>query len=117
MSAELDNRVRMAVYEGFVDEGEPPSAAQVADALGIPTQEVKSAFGRLDEAHVIVLMAGTSEIWMANPLSAVATGFADLTGGYRFLILNRLTIGVASRLPARSRALTRNTCLPGFSFL
>ena len=33
------------------------------------------------------------------------------------LILNRLTIGVRSTLPARSRALTRNTCLPRLSFL
>jgi hypothetical protein len=34
-----------------------------------------------------------------------------------FLILNRLTVGVVSTLPARARALTRNTCLPGASFV
>jgi hypothetical protein len=38
-------------------------------------------------------------------------------GRYRLLILNRLTAGVASRLPAASRALTRNACLPGLSLL
>jgi hypothetical protein len=36
---------------------------------------------------------------------------------YRRLILNRLTTGVGSTLPAVSRALTRNTCLPGLSLL
>src|SRR4051812_18934005 len=41
----------------------------------------------------------------------------SMTVRYFFLILNRLTVGVLSRLPARSRALTRNTCLPGSSFL
>ena len=33
------------------------------------------------------------------------------------LILNRLTTGVLSTLPARSRALTRKTCLPRLSRL
>ncbi len=75
MTAELDNRVRLALYERFVDEREPPSATDVADALGISTQDAEDAFRRLDEAHVIVLMPGTSAIWMANPLSAVPTAF------------------------------------------
>ena len=75
MTAELDNRVRMAVYERFVDEGEAPSASDVAEELGIAGEEAEAAFRRLDEAHVIVLMPGTSAIWMANPLSAVPTAF------------------------------------------
>ena len=40
-----------------------------------------------------------------------------LSGRYPRLILKRLTSGVRSTLPDRSRALTRNTCLPGLSFL
>jgi Alkylmercury lyase len=75
VTAELDNRVRVAVYQRFVAEGEPPSAADVADAVGVTRAEAEAAFRRLDEAHVIVLMPGTLEIWMAPPLSAVPTAF------------------------------------------
>lgn len=72
---ELDNRVRVAIYERFVDESEPPSVAEVAEALSIPTEAAEAAYRRLDEGHVIVLMPGTLEVWMANPLSAVPTAF------------------------------------------
>jgi len=72
---ELDHRVRVAIYERFVDEGDPPNAAEVATALSISEEEAEAAFRRLEEAHVIVLMPGTLELWMANPLSAVPTAF------------------------------------------
>ncbi len=72
---ELDDRVRIAIYERFVAEGEPPSPASVAELLSIPKEEAQGAFHRLAEAHVIVLTPGTSEVWMANPLSAVPTSF------------------------------------------
>jgi hypothetical protein len=75
VSTELDNRVRVAIYELFVEEGEAPSAADVANALSIPSEEAEAAFRRLAESRVIVLMPETTEIWMANPLSAVPTSF------------------------------------------
>jgi Alkylmercury lyase len=70
-----DDAVRVALYERFVDEGEAPSAGDVADSLAVPVEETEAAFRRLAENRVIVLMAGTSEIWMAPPLSAVPTSF------------------------------------------
>jgi Alkylmercury lyase len=75
VTAELDNRVRVAIHELFVEEREAPSAADVAEALSIPSEEAEAAFRRLAESRVIVLMPGTTEIWMANPLSAVPTSF------------------------------------------
>ena len=73
---ELDDRVRVALYERFVEEGEAPSADDVASLLSVRVEDVTGAFRRLEEAHVIVLVPGTSDIWMANPLSAVPTAFA-----------------------------------------
>lgn len=67
--------MRVAIYERFVDEGEAPGAGDLADALSIPAQEVEASFLRLAEDRVIVLMPETTEIWMANPLSAVPTSF------------------------------------------
>ena len=81
---ELDDTVRVAILERFVDEGEPPSAGQVAEALSIAIEEARDAFRRLEAAHVIVLVPGTSEIWMANPLSAVPTAFAVETPTGRY---------------------------------
>lgn len=72
---ELDNRVRVAIYERFVDQGEAPSTADVAEVLSISEEEAQAAFQRLEEAHVIVLVPGPFEVWMANPLSAVPTAF------------------------------------------
>ena len=51
-----------------------------------------------------------------RPAAARGRALTSGTSYFRRLILNRLTAAVASRLPAPSRALTRNTCLPGASF-
>jgi len=75
MSAGFDNEVRLQVYRHFVDHGEPPTAPQVGQALGIGVEEAGAAFRRLEEDHVLVLSPGTLDIWMANPLCAVPTGF------------------------------------------
>jgi hypothetical protein len=70
-----DDSVRTALYERFVDEGEAPSAGDLAEALSLPAEDVEAALRRLAESRVIVLMPGTTEIWMAPPLSAVPTSF------------------------------------------
>lgn len=67
--------MRVAIYERFVDVGEAPGAGDVADALSLPAEEVEASFLRLAESRVLVLMPETTEIWMANPLSAVPTSF------------------------------------------
>jgi hypothetical protein len=75
MTSAIDDRVRVALYERFVDEGEAPSAGDIAEALSLPAEDVEAAFLRLAESRVIVLMPGTTELWMAPPLSAVPTSF------------------------------------------
>ena len=61
-----DADVRLAIYERFVENGEPPAPWDAGAA---------DAFRRLAAAHTIVLKPGTDEIWMAAPLSAVPTDF------------------------------------------
>jgi hypothetical protein len=72
---DLNNRVRLAIYERFVEDAQPPTVAEVAAELGITVDEAEGAFRRLESARVIVLAPGTLNIWMANPLSAVPTPF------------------------------------------
>ena len=70
-----DDAVRVHLYERFVEDGRPPGVAETAAALGLDEAEAASAYRRLDEAHVIVLAPGTTDVWMAAPLSAVPTPF------------------------------------------
>lgn len=71
----FDGRVRLGLYEQFLSLGRAPSPGEVAAALGEDEAEVSEAYERLARDHVLVLLPGTRELWMANPLSAVPTGF------------------------------------------
>jgi hypothetical protein len=72
---DLDRDVRLLVYDFFLERGGPPSLEEAAAALGCPGEDVAASFGRLEAAHVLVFAPGTSEIWMANPFSALPTAF------------------------------------------
>jgi hypothetical protein len=80
----FDRDVRLRLYGRFVETGRPPSAAETAEALGVAPGEVESAYRRLHDERVIVLHPGTTEVWMANPLSAVPTPFSVEAGGRSF---------------------------------
>jgi hypothetical protein len=72
---DTDDAVRVHLYERFVEDGRPPAVAETAAALGLEEAEAAEAYRRLEEAHVIVLAPGTTNVLMANPLSAVPTPF------------------------------------------
>jgi hypothetical protein len=75
VNAELDTRSRLHIYRTFVDRGSPPSVAETAEALDVTTTEAEASYRRLADGHVIVLEPGSTDIWMANPLSARPTAF------------------------------------------
>lgn len=75
MTAEVDTRVRLHIYRTFVDRGFPPTPSGTAAALSIVEAESEAAYRRLADGHVIVLEPGSTEIWMANQLSARPTPF------------------------------------------
>ncbi len=81
MTADFNNRVRVRLYELFVDEGRCPSKAEMAADLGCTVGDVTSAFHELAAAHMLVLQPGSGEVLMANPLSAVPTAFVVETEG------------------------------------
>jgi hypothetical protein len=71
----IDDDVRLAVYERFVADGEPPAVEQVAERLGRPVADVEASVRRLHDNHALVLEHGTLDVWMANPLCARPTPF------------------------------------------
>jgi hypothetical protein len=78
------NAVRVHVYESFVRRGRPPMPLETAAALGIEETEVTSALRRLHDEDVIVLMPGTSFVWLAHPFSALAAPFEVTAGDGRW---------------------------------
>ena len=76
---DLDNQVRLHIYERFLEEGRPPTTVEAAKTLGISADEAEEAYCRLEQGRVIVLAPGTTNVWMANPLSAVPTRFRVVT--------------------------------------
>ena len=75
MPAAFNNRVRVRLYELFVESGRCPSKAEIAADLGRSDSDVADAFHELAAAHMLVLQPGSGEVLMANPLSAVPTPF------------------------------------------
>jgi hypothetical protein len=68
---ELRNRT----YALFVEAGRAPTVRELAGVLGIGVEDVEAGWLRLHEAHALVLNAGTTELRMANPFSAVPTAY------------------------------------------
>lgn len=81
---ELDRAVRLGLYRRFVDDGHAPVAATVAGDLGVAPVEVERSYRRLQDGHVIVLAPSSPYIWMANPLSALPTGYRVTIGDRGF---------------------------------
>lgn len=76
----LDTRVRLLVYGRLLDTARAPDAAELVDALDTPLGQVQAALHRLHDTHMLVLKPDSTDIWMANPLSAVPTDFAVEVG-------------------------------------
>lgn len=73
--SDFDQAVRLDVYDLLV-AGEPaPTTADSARRLGATDHEVAAARRRLADLHALALRPGTTEVWMAHPFSAVATGY------------------------------------------
>jgi hypothetical protein len=114
MAADFNNRVRVRLYQMFVESGRCPSKSEVAADLGCSVGEVTQAFNELAAGHMLVLQPG-GEVLMANPLSAVPTPFVVETEGntgrrnwYGNCIWDAL--GVVSMLHSDGRVLTSCGC-------
>lgn len=74
MEAELIERVRLAVYDGFRRTGRPPAYEPLAAAAGVELDAVPEALAALDRSRDLVLRDG--RIVMAHPFTAVPLGFS-----------------------------------------
>lgn len=76
----FENDVRLTVYRHFVSECRAPAISDVARALDAEPEKVRRAFHSLAEQHVLVLEAGSEELLMAMPFSAIPTTYRVRVG-------------------------------------
>ncbi|MFQ5607270.1 MAG: organomercurial lyase [Candidatus Zixiibacteriota bacterium] len=80
LDEDLDNEVRLAVYNCFVDHCRAPNVADIAEELDSGEDEIEESLHRLDDQHILVLMHGSVDIWMAMPFSSAPTAFRVTSG-------------------------------------
>ena len=71
----IDRRVRLSIFDHAAATGSVPTAEAIASTLGASLDAIDASLQRLAAGRVIVLAPGTTNIWMANPFSAVPTDF------------------------------------------
>jgi Alkylmercury lyase len=81
---DLDQAVRYKVYQTAMDRGRPPHIAELVGSLAVGEEGVRASLDRLASAHVLVLQAGSGEILMADPFSAIPTPFAVEVNGRQY---------------------------------
>lgn len=77
----FDHDVRMFVFRKTAETGRVPGIADIAVALQHPQADVEDALKRLAAGRVVVLAPNNTNIWMANPFSAVATNHRVYASG------------------------------------
>jgi Alkylmercury lyase len=76
-----DSEIRLWIYQYFVDNGRAPSPLEIATHFQLTPDQVEHILHRLQsEADALVLIPGSSYIWMAEPFSAVPTSFLVRSG-------------------------------------
>jgi hypothetical protein len=80
-AATLAQRVRLRVYEHFVEHAMPPVAEQLMAEFGLTRGEVATTLAELEAQRNLALVKGTQRILMAWPFSAIATPFRVRAGG------------------------------------
>lgn len=84
MAGSLSSRdwlIRAHIYQFFVERGRPPSTSETASHFRMAESDARDAYQRLHDAHTILLEPGTTNVRMANPLSAVETPFRVTANG------------------------------------
>ena len=77
-----DLELRNRTYGLFVSLGRAPTAGETAEAAGMPADDVRTGWRRLQEAHALVLDSSGDEIRMASPFSAVPTAYRVEAAGH-----------------------------------
>ena len=76
----LPQRVRLFVFEHFLEHSAPPVVERVMSEFSLSREAATDALRALEAARHIALVPGTARILMAFPFSAIATPFRTTVG-------------------------------------
>lgn len=71
----------MFLFRETAETGQVPAVSEIAESLTLTLEDVQATLTRLAAGRVLVLAPGTTNIWMANPFSAVPTTFRVVAWG------------------------------------
>jgi hypothetical protein len=77
---DLDQSVRLYIYDHFVRFQRAPTSNEISAALGQSRSEVVTSLQSLASARTLVLQAEGTAVLMAEPFSAIPTGFEVRVG-------------------------------------
>ncbi len=77
----LHQRVRLFIFEHFLEHGAPPVVETVMQAFSLSREATTDVLRALEAARHIALVPGTARILMAFPFSAIATPFRTTVRG------------------------------------
>jgi len=80
----LAQRVRLYVFEHFLEHAVPPLVEQLMPEFHLTRPETVAVLREVAEARGVAVVKGTSRILMAWPFSAIATPYAVRAGGKRY---------------------------------
>lgn len=76
---QLDERVRLFVYQQILQQERSPTVAQIANALACSQKQIRESLSRLSESHAFMLQEN-GELWRAAPFSCIPTSFPVSVG-------------------------------------
>ena len=79
--ADLRPRIRLLIFEHFLEHAAPPVVEQVMNKFTLSRADATEVLTDLEAAHHIALVPGTARILMAFPFSAIATPFRTTVRG------------------------------------
>jgi hypothetical protein len=77
----LQQRVRLFIFEHFLEHGAPPVVEQVMNEFSLSRDAAAGVLRDLEAARHLALVTGTARILMAFPFSAIATPFRATVRG------------------------------------
>jgi hypothetical protein len=76
----FERQVRATVIQTLRDTGQAPTAAAIADMLGVAESHASAALHSLADEHRLVLLPGADRVRMAHPFSGITSDFLVTIG-------------------------------------
>jgi hypothetical protein len=81
----LAQRVRLHIYEFFLERARPPAAEELMTQFGLSRDEAVDVLRELADSRSVALVSGTARILMAWPFSGVTTPFVSIARGKEYM--------------------------------